>query len=90
MIRRGELCIGVLQSGGTITDGDVCRVRVDGVSKVVVSAAVNEGAELAVDTSGRLTTASAGDYVAAIALEAAAEAGDVVRAKLVTYQKNSA
>ena len=84
----GELCLGVLQSGGTVGDGDVCRVRVEGISKVVVSTAVDEGAELSVGTDGRLGPASAGDYVAALALEAASAGDDVIRAKLVTYQKN--
>ncbi len=86
----GELVLGIVQSSGTIADGDVCRVRISGVSKVVISGAVEEGAELATGAAGKLAAATDGDYVCAIALEPSSADGDVVRARLVTYQKNPA
>jgi hypothetical protein len=86
----GELTLGVLESGGTITDGRECRVRIGGTALVITGAAVDEGAELSANASGKLVTASAGDYVAGIALEPGSGDGDVIRVKMVCYQKNPA
>lgn len=83
----GEQCIGAIQNEPSAS-GSVGRVRINGVGKVVVGAAVEEGAELATNTSGRLVTASSGDYVHGIALEPASANGDIIRAMVVNYQMN--
>jgi hypothetical protein len=84
----GEQCVGVVQNAPTGA-GKTGRLRINGVSKVVAGAAVEEGAELSANTSGRFVTASAGQYVHAVALEPADADGDIVRAMVVNYQKNA-
>jgi len=84
----GERCIGVIQNAPSAS-GKVGRVRIGGVSKVVVSGAVEEGIELSATQTGKLTTASAGHYVVAVALEPAGADGDIIRTILVNYQKNT-
>jgi hypothetical protein len=84
----GERCIGVLQNAPS-ADGKLGRVRIDGVSKVLVAAAIEEGVELSATTAGKFNTASAGHYVMAIALEPSAADGDIIRALVVNYQKNA-
>jgi hypothetical protein len=84
----GERCIGVLQNAPS-ADGKLARVRIGGVSKVLVAAAIEEGVELSATTAGKFSTASAGHYVMAIALEPSAADGDIIRALCVNYQKNA-
>lgn len=84
----GERCIGVLQNIPS-ADGKLARVRVNGVSKVVVAAAIEEGVELSATAAGKFSTASAGHYVMALALEPSAADGDIIRALVVNYQKNA-
>src|SRR5689334_1292939 len=79
----GAASAGVQQDKPT-AQGDAGSVAVVGqVSKVVAGAAFNAGAKLMVDGSGRGITATTGNFVNAIALEAAAGAGSVVSALLV-------
>ncbi len=84
----GEVCVGALQNSPSAS-GKIARVRINGVSKVVVGAAVEEGAELSANTSARYVTASAGDYVHAVALEPSSADGDIIRAMVTNYQKNT-
>ncbi|HOT37501.1 MAG TPA: DUF2190 family protein [Candidatus Latescibacteria bacterium] len=84
----GERCIGVLQNAPS-ADGKLARVRVGGVSKVVVAAAINPGVELSATTAGKFSTATAGHYVMGIALEASGADGDIIRVLLTNYQKNA-
>ena len=84
----GEKCLGVLQNVPS-GDGKIGRVRINGVTKAVVNGAVEEGAELSAAATGKLTTASAGHYIVAVALEPSAADGDIIRAMVVNYQKNA-
>lgn len=84
----GERCLGIIQNAPS-GDGKIGRVRINGVSKVIVAGAVEEGAELSATTAGKLTTASAGHYIVALALEPSGGDGDIIRAMVVNYQKNA-
>ena len=84
-----ERCIGIMQVAPSGGDTDVADVRINGTSRGVVAAAVEEGAELSATTAGKLTTASAGHYIVAIALEPASTDGDMPLVAIVNYQKNA-
>src|SRR5690242_2744917 len=80
----GAAAHGVLQDKPT-AQGEAAELGVPGgVSKVVAGAAVNAGAELAADSTGRGVTATTGDFVAGIALEAAAAANVVISVLLTS------
>ena len=83
---RGEHCVGWLQNEPSAS-GSVGRVRINGVGKVVVGAAIEEGDELSMDASARAVVAIPGDYVHGVALEPANGDGDIIRAVVVMYQK---
>jgi hypothetical protein len=65
-------------------------IRVLGTSKGKAQTTFNTGAELTVNgATGRLEAAGSGDYVVAIALQAALEANHLVWVQVVpAYQKN--
>jgi hypothetical protein len=73
----GEKCIGVLQDDPD-TAGDQCRVRVQGVSKVVAGGTFSYDAALTTDASGKaIVAADENDYVVGRALSSAV-ASDIV------------
>lgn len=84
----GERCAGVLQNAPAAS-GVLGRVRIGGVSKIVAGASFDAGAELSVNPSGRYVGALAGQYIHAVALEESGAAGDIIRALVTNYQKNS-
>jgi len=81
----GEQCLGIIQPNDASSEGDTLRVRVGGVSKVKVGAAVEEGAQLQADSDGMLITAVNSDFVIGIALEPAAADGDIISALITHY-----
>ena len=85
---QGAFVCGILQNAPA--DGAEAEVMEEGISKVKANAAFNSGVELtASGTNGKLEAASSGDYVIAIAREAANAANHIVSAKIVSpYQKN--
>lgn len=86
---QGLLTIGILQTYDC-DSGEWGEVQVSGITSAVADSTFNSGVELtASGTDGKLESASSGDYVIAIALEAAAEADQVVTVLLTSpYQKN--
>ena len=84
----GRPCLGILQNEPA-DDGKIARVRISGVSKVMLSDPVDEGVELAANAYGMMVRARAGDYVVAIAIEHATLSCEIIRAILVNYQKNA-
>lgn len=85
---QGARCIGILLNAPA--SGEQAEFRRMGIAPVEAASTFDAGAELTPSgATGVLEAASSGDYVIAIAREAAAEAGHVVSAFVVSpYQKN--
>jgi len=79
----GGLCYGVLQNSPA--QGQAADVAINGISKVVVGAAVTAGQELQSDTNGRAITFSSGRKVG-LALESAAGANAMI--SMLVYSPN--
>lgn len=58
-------------------------IQVKDIGKWVAAGEISEGSELATDATGKAVVASAGDFIVAIALGEAKEAGDVIDVQLV-------
>ena len=83
------LGIGIMTNDETIASGADVDIQIKDIGLVKAGGVIKKGAELAVNTSGLFVTATAGQYVAAIALEAAAAANVYIKARLVGYQKSA-
>jgi hypothetical protein len=78
----GGVIIGILQNTPAV--GEAARVRVLGTSKLVMSAACDELAQIHSIAGGTgLTVTAAKDWVGAIALEAATAASDIIEVLVV-------
>jgi hypothetical protein len=80
----GETVAGVLMNAPEA--GDPAKVSTGVVLPVVAGAAVAAGAALASDASGRAVTASEGNYIFGVALEAAGAAGREFAALMLSQQ----
>lgn len=85
---QGVLALGVLLNDPE--SGELAQVRTIGRAKAIAASTFNAGVEVTIAaTTGKIESASSGDYVIGIALEAAAEADHVVAIMLTgQYQKN--
>lgn len=81
--------VGILTNNSATKAGQDVDIQIKDIGILMVSDAVKAGAELAVDANGTFKTAEAGQFVAAIALEAGI-AEQVIRAQMVKYVKASA
>lgn len=72
---------GVLQNKPAAIDRSATLVK-SGETKFVAGAAITRGADLAVDTSGRVVTAATGNRRVGVAMQAAGAAGDVIEVLL--------
>lgn len=81
------LGVGIMANDVDIEVGRDVNIQVKDIGRVYAGAAVKKGDELSADANGAFVKASGADYVAAIALEAAADAGVYIQARLVGYQK---
>lgn len=84
------LGIGIMTNDETVASGADVDIQIKDIGLVKAGAAIAKGAELAVNASGLFVAATAGQYVAAIALEAASAANVYIKARLTGYQKNAA
>lgn len=84
------LGIGIMTNDESTADGADVDIQIKDIGLVKAGAAITKGAELAVNASGLFVAATAGQYVAAIALEAASAANVYIKARLTGYQKNAA
>lgn len=79
----GEKALGLLGAAdGDKKTGDTVTVQIKECALWKLGATVTAGAELATDASGKAVTATAGNYVLAIALEAG-EADSVIKVQIV-------
>lgn len=78
----GMKIIGVLQNKPA--SGKPASVMRDGISKMVAGAAVNLGAAVTTDTSGRVVTASTGNAILGYALLASTAADQLISVALGT------
>jgi len=72
----GDVAMGVLQNDPV--SGEAASIMVAGVSRLVAGAVIAEGAQVAADANGKGRTATTGDIVLGIALEAAGADGDII------------
>ena len=73
----GANAIGIVtpSSDDAVAEGDDLNVQVKDIGTWIAGGAVELGAELTSDATGKAVTASGGDFITAIALEAATAAG---------------
>lgn len=77
--------VGIAQysvSAGEITKGKRASVRLQGISEMEVSEAINEGDEIAIVADGRAAVAVATERVIGVALSAAGTAGERISVAL--------
>ena len=85
----GELAIGVgiLTNDEATEQGADVDIQIKDIGHVLAGGKIAKGAELASDKDGKFVTAAEGNYVVAIALEDAVDAGVYIKARLVSYKK---
>jgi len=86
---QGVMCAGILQTYDC-DDAETAEIMDSGFSSAIAAEAFNSGVELTpLDTTGKLEEAASGDYIIAIAHQAATAANEVVSVRvIVPYQKN--
>lgn len=77
----GAYANGVLQNDPAAA-GRAATVQIDGISKVVASAAITVGAAVSSTAAGKAVTAATGDVILGTALEAASADGDIIAVHL--------
>ena len=85
----GEVAIGValLTNDEQHEEGADVDIQVRGIAMALAGGTIAKGAEVASDANGKLTTATAGQHVLGIALDAAAAADSYVRILLTHCSK---
>ena len=85
----GENAIGLLiaTTPEAVAAGDDVTIQIKDIGLWKVGAAVAAGAELTSDANGAAVTATTGKYATAIALEAAAAPGAVIKVQIVKSGK---
>ena len=84
------LGVGIMTNDEATAKGADVDIQIKDIGLVLTGAAVKKGAELAVNAGGKFVTATAGQHVAAIALEATtASTGAYIKARLVCYDKTA-
>lgn len=85
----GENALGLLiaTTPENVAAGEDVTVQIKDVGLWKTGDAVAAGAELTSDANGAAVTAAAGNYVTAIALEAAAASGQVIKVQIVKSGK---
>ena len=83
---QGAIGYGILENAPA--SGEMAEIVREGICEWRAHSTFNAGSELTIhDTNGRCESAASGDYVMAIAREAAASAGHAVSVSLCGYYK---
>lgn len=77
----GGAVYGILQN--TPASGQAADVGIMGISKVVAGAAITAGANLMCDTAGRAVAQTSTNIIAAVALEAATAANQIITVAII-------
>lgn len=77
----GGAVYGILQN--TPASGQAADVGIMGISKVVAGAAITAGANLMCDTAGRAIAQTSTNIIAAVALEAATAANQIITVAII-------
>lgn len=81
---KGKNVLGLLGAEhGDVAAGGTVTVQVKDIGLWKTGAAVAAGAELTSDVNGKAVTAAAGEFITAIALEAASAADEVIKVQIV-------
>lgn len=80
------LGVGIMTNAESIASGGQVDVQIKDIGLVKAGAAIAKGDELAVDASGTFQKATSGQFIFAIALQAA-ETGEYIPAMIVRYNK---
>ena len=85
----GEVVIGIalLTNDEEVAEGHDVDIQVKEIGLALAGAEIKPGAELAVDATGALQTATSGQFVVATALEAAEVAGRFINVQITKYMK---
>ncbi len=83
----GENALGLLlaTTPDSVAAGEDVTVQIKDIGLWKAGAAVAAGAELTSDAAGKAVTATVGNFVTAIALEAATEANQIIKVQVVKY-----
>lgn len=80
--------IGIMTNDETTAQGTDVDIQVKEIGLVLTGGAVAKGDELTTDANGKLVKATTdGQYIIAVAMEAAAAAGAYIKAQMVKYTK---
>jgi hypothetical protein len=72
----------VAEHDDTVDQGDPVTIQIKDIGYWQAGAAVAIGAELTTDANGKAVTAESGNFITAIALEAASAADDVIKVQI--------
>ena len=81
------LGVGIMTNDKNIAAGEDVHIQIKDIALVRTGSAIAKGAELAAGADGKVVPAAGGDYVCAIAMEAASAADIYIKARLVNYKK---
>lgn len=74
--------LGLSSNPETVKAGDELDIQIKDIGYWMVGNAVSKGALLSSDVNGKAVTASAGNYILAIALEGANEANEIIKVQI--------
>lgn len=75
--------ISIIETDDTVAQGDDVNIQIKDIGKWVAGEEITIGTELATDAEGKAVAAGDGDFIVAVALSNAAEAGTWVKVQII-------